>query len=124
MLCPVCNDAELTGRQKTCSAACRTKLSRIKDEPHVEPQVQEEPQKPSVLPAVHTSQDSESSTQETHAEWLARRMIESGSMSTIRVAVGYPPETAPRVQIPSRYESSDLDYAIQLIRKQKPKGTK
>jgi hypothetical protein len=103
MICPQCNKTELEGRQKYCSSSCRMKSSRINRG--------QSPETPEPLPVPQNEPE------ETYQQRLERRIKETGSKSAIIIKVGYPPENAPAVQVPSRYESEDLDNAILEVRK-------
>lgn len=112
MICPICQD-EFTPKRsdaKTCSKEkCRKAQQRL-DKKNQAPDVP--------LNILHTNDTNIRPDKESHAQWLARRIKETGSKSSIFVKVGYPPESSPSVEIPSKYESSDLDRAIRFVREQ------
>lgn len=118
MKCPQCNNKELTGKQKYCSGACKMKASRTKKAPIVEDTVDSPVEPTPALSELPTP--AVASTEETYEQRLQRRIKETGSLSAITIKVGYPPETAPSIQVPSKYDTEDLDFAIATVKSRLP----
>lgn len=122
-LCKICGDRP-PAKGRTICETC--KKQRQRENYNGEPQIQANEKPEKRVSPVQTSQDSGQqptsskakvpSSDEPHDAWLARRLVETGSSYAIKIKVGYPPESAPEVEVPSKYTEEDLDAAIKFVK--------
>jgi hypothetical protein len=111
MKCPICNDKELSGKQKYCSGACKQKALRLKDKRLILEVVEPKVVAPKVVAPV--APVAPATAEESHAQWLKRRMSETGSSTTTILRVGVSAQRG--LEAPSKWEDQDLDYVIRAF---------